>query len=173
MMGQKTMQPGVCRMCGQVGVALAPFRYCYLCLSRFGASTQVTMLMLAYNPTLPEEVVQRVLGRHCSEAVVSSIYQSVQALVEEERARSEEAARSQAGQWVRALPDCCIHTPNSLICRTVYPDPQDETVGTVLLARGKVPVFVVEGTQSKHWATSLSDARYLAHARVRGSERRR
>ncbi len=120
-MGQKTMQPGACRMCGQVGVALAPFRYGYLCLSRFGASTQVTMLMLAYNPTLPEEVVQR----------------------------------------------------NSLICRTVYPDPQDETVGTVLLARGKVPVFVVEGTQSKNWATSLSDARYLAHARVRGSERRR
>src|SRR5258708_35126066 len=101
MMGQKTMQPGVCRMCGQVGVALAPFRYCYLCLSRFGASTQVTMLMLAYNPTLPEEVVQRVLGRHCSEAVLSSIYQSVQALVVLGTARFEDASPSQAGQWAR------------------------------------------------------------------------
>jgi hypothetical protein len=160
-------------MCGQVGVALAPFRYCYACLSRFGTSTQVTMLMLAYNPTLPEGVVQRVLGRQCSEAVISGIYQSVQALVEEEIGHSEEAARSQAEQWVRALPDCCIHTPNSVISRTVYPDPQDETMGFVLLARGQVPVFVVEGTQRKHWATSLSHARYPAHVRGPGSKKGR
>ena len=146
-------------MCGEVGVALAPFRYCYLCFARFGTSTQVAMLMLAYNPTLPEEVVRRVLGRQCSEAVVSSIYQSVQALVE------EEGARSQTEQWATALPECCIHTRNSVIYRTVYLGQQGETVGFVLLARGQVPVYVVEGTQRKHWATSLSDARYLAHVR--------
>jgi hypothetical protein len=127
-MGQRIVQPGACRMCGQVGVALAPYRYCYLCFGRFGTSTQVTMLMLAYNPTLPEEVVRRVLGRQCSEAVVSSIYQSVQALVE------EEVARSQAEQWVTALPECCIHTRNSVIYRTVYLGQQDEQVGSVLLA---------------------------------------
>ncbi len=115
-------------MCDQVGVALAPYRYCYLCFGRFGSATQVTLLMLAYHPTLPEEVVRRVLGRHCDDVAVSDIYRTVQALVE------EEAARSQAEQWVTALPECCIHTRNAVIYRTVYLGQQGETVGTVLLA---------------------------------------
>ena len=46
--------------------------------------------------------------------------------------------------------------------RTVYVDQEDEERGTVLINGERVRVFVVEGTDGREWATSQSDALYLA-----------
>jgi len=62
----------------------------------------------------------------------------------------------------RELEDCRIHTRNSVIFRTVYGDQDDEEVGTVLINGERVRVFEVEGTDGREWATSQSDALYLA-----------
>src|SRR5437868_4345076 len=62
----------------------------------------------------------------------------------------------------KALEDCRIHTRTSVIFRTVYLDQEDEKQGTVLINGERVRVFVVEGTDGREWATSQSDALYLA-----------
>ena len=61
-----------------------------------------------------------------------------------------------------ALDDCRIHTRDSVIFRTVYVDQEDEEVGTVLINWERVRVFVVKNTDGREWATSHSDALYLA-----------
>ena len=64
----------------------------------------------------------------------------------------------------KVLDECRIHTRNSVIFRTVYVDreDEDEEVGTVLLNGERVRVFVVKNTNGREWATSRSDALYLA-----------
>ena len=52
----------MCRRCESVYYPLTPEGYCYLCLSQFGVATQITMLLLGYNPALTVEELQRCLG---------------------------------------------------------------------------------------------------------------
>src|SRR6266704_2218096 len=93
-----------------------------------------------------------------------------EALPEEQRQRLEEIIMLHESLWSSSpvprgrttLDDCRIHTRNSVIFRTVYLDRDEEEVGTVLINGGRVRVFVVKNTNGREWATSLSDALYLA-----------
>ena len=69
---------------------------------------------------------------------------------------------SPAPRGHQEVEDCRIHTRNSVIFRTVYVDQEDEEVGTVLINGERVRVFAVKNTDSREWATSLSNALYLA-----------
>ncbi len=93
-----------------------------------------------------------------------------EALGEEQRQMLEEIITFHESLWSsspvprgrKVLDDCRIHTRNSVIFRTVYVDQEDEEVGTVLINSERVRVFVVKNTDSCEWATSQSDALYLA-----------
>src|SRR5207302_8409151 len=92
------------------------------------------------------------------------------ALPEEQRRRLQEIITLHESLWSSSpvprgrvqLDDCHIHTRKSVIFRTVYVDQEDEEVGTVLINGEQVRVFVVKNTDGREWATSLSDALYLA-----------
>ena len=94
-------------------------------------------------------------------------------LLEEQRQLLEEIITLHESLWSSspvprgraALDDCRIHTRNSVIFRTVYVDREDEEVGTVLINGERVRVFVVKNTNGREWATSRSDASYLAARR--------
>ena len=96
-----------------------------------------------------------------------------EALTEEQRQLLEEIitlheslrSSSPVPRGRAALDDCRIHTRNSVIFRTVYLDRDEEVVGTVLINGERVQVFVVKNTDGREWATSLSDASYLAARR--------
>jgi len=93
-----------------------------------------------------------------------------EALPEEQRQLLEEIITLHESLWPSspvprgrtAFDDCRIHTRNSVIFRTVYVDRDDESVGTVLINGERVRVFVVEQTDGREWATTQSDASYLA-----------
>jgi len=92
------------------------------------------------------------------------------ALPEEQKQLLEEIITLHESLWSsspvprgrKAVDDCRIHTRNSVIFRTVYVDQEDEEVGTVLINGERVWVFVVKNADGREWATSLSDALYLA-----------
>ena len=98
------------------------------------------------------------------------------ALPEEQRPLLEEIITLHESLWSSspvprgrtALDDCRIHTCNSDIIKTVCLDRDEEEVGTVLINGERVRVFVVKKTDGREWATSQSDALYLA-ARRRGA----
>jgi hypothetical protein len=73
----------VCRTCRRADVPLTPVGYCYLCFSRFGSATQVAMFLLAYNPYLTIEDLQRCLGFE-SRALTEMICDPVRTLLDEE-----------------------------------------------------------------------------------------
>lgn len=94
-------------------------------------------------------------------------------LPEEARQLLEEIIALHESLWSSSLvprgcqvvEDCRIHTRNSVIFRTVYVDREEKERGTVLINGEKVQVFVVGGTDGREWATSQSDALYLAARR--------
>lgn len=145
----------MCRRCESTHYPLTPVGYCYLCLSQFGLATQIALLLMAYHPALSVEELQQCLrldSRETSEWIWNDV-----------RARLEEEVKQEG----LALPDCRIHTPNSVIYRTVYTERLEATVGVVKLNDGLRPVYVVLGTDFREWATSESDALYLGN-RKRG-----
>ena len=116
----------------------------------------------------PEETGMK---RARADGLLSLLVEEIgEALPEEQRQRLEEIIALHESLWSsspvprgrRELEDCRIHTRNSVIFRTVYGDQDDEEVGTVLINGERVRVFEVEGTDGREWATSQSDALYLA-----------
>jgi len=98
---------------------------------------------------------------------VSGVLPMEQKLVLEEILALHESlwSSSPAPRGQREVEDCRIHTHNSVIFRTVYLDQEDESVGVGLINGERVRVFVVKNTNGREWATSLSDASYLAARR--------
>ena len=72
-----------CRRCGGVHYPLTPVGYCYLCLSQFGLATQVAVLLLAYNPALSVEDLERCL-RLDNRATAEYVWHMIQHWLEEE-----------------------------------------------------------------------------------------
>jgi hypothetical protein len=145
----------VCRRCESGVYPLTPVGYCYLCLSRLGMTTQIALLVMAYNPAVTIEDLQQCL-RLDSRSTAEWVWN-------EARTRLEEEVKQEG----LVLPDCRIHTRNSVIYRTVYIERMEATVGVVKLNDGLRPVYVVPGTDSRVWATSESDALYLGNRRKR------
>ena len=141
-----------CRKCGATTrLPLAPCGYCYQCLSRFGAGTQVALLALAFNPSLTAVELKRLLGIE-SASLAQMLWDGVQALLAEQPFENS-----------LELEDRRIHTRNSVIFRTVYLSRPRASVGEVQLHDGRVPVYLVEGTDFFEWATDKHDALYLGN----------
>jgi hypothetical protein len=139
-----------CERCGSTHYPLTQAGYCYLCLSRFGAATQIVLLTLAYNPALTIEDVQHFLrleNRSMAEWVWN-----------EARMRLEGEAKQEG----LALPDRRIHTRNSVIYGTVFIERLEATVGVVKLHDELRPVYMVPGSDWREWATSKREALYLS-----------
>ena len=72
-----------CGRCGSAHYPLTSVGYCYFCLSQFGLATQVAVLLLAHNPSLLVEELQRCL-RLDSRATAEYVWQQVRVWLEEE-----------------------------------------------------------------------------------------
>ena len=145
------MAKTACRKCGQTRYSLAPFGYCYLCLSTFGVTVQASLLVLSLNPSLTAAELKKCVGLE-SASLAQLLWDTVQKLMQ--------------GQLVE-LDDCRIHTPNSVIYRTVTLDAVGAATGTVEINEQEVPVYVVLNTDFREWATSKMEASYLANSRKR------
>jgi hypothetical protein len=144
----------ICRRCSSARYPLTPVGYCYLCFSRFGSTTQIAMLLLAYNPSLSMEALQHCLGFD-NRATTEMICQPVRALLDEE-----------LKQGGLVLPDRRIHMRKRVIFATVHLRHLGATVGAVKINEEMRPVYVVPGTNSRDWATSESYALRLGKRRV-------
>jgi hypothetical protein len=143
----------ICRRCGSAAYPLTPVGYCYLCFSRFGSTTQIAMLLMAYNPYLSIEELQHCLGFD-TRATTEMICNPVRALLDEE-----------IKQDGLVLQDRRIHTRKRVICATVHLRHLGATVGAVKINEEMRPVYVVPGTNSRQWATSESHALHLGKRR--------
>lgn len=72
-----------CRRCGSAHYPLTPVGYCYLCLSQFGLATQVAILLLAYNPSLSVEDLERCL-RLDNRETAEYVWQMIRLWLEQE-----------------------------------------------------------------------------------------
>src|SRR5690242_12250729 len=136
----------ICRKCGSAHYPLTPARYCYLCFSRFGSATQVAMLLLAYNPYLTAEDLDRCL-RLENRGTAEYIWHQVRLRLDKE-VKSEELL----------LHDRRVHTQNSVIFATVHLRQLEATVGAVKINDVMQPVYAVPRTDSREWATSEAEA---------------
>ena len=140
-----------CRKCGSTRTPLASCGYCYLCLSTFGAGTQVALLALAFNPTLTAAELKHLLGIE-SASLAQMLWDGVRALLAEQPFENS-----------LELEDRRIHTRNSVIFGTVYLQRPRASVGEVQLHDGRTPVYLVQGTDFFEWATDKSHALYLSN----------
>lgn len=141
----------MCRRCESPYYPLTPVGYCYLCLSQFGLTMQIAILLMAYRPALTIEELQQCLrldSRSTAEWVWNEVHTRLEQEVEQEGL---------------ALPDRRIYTQSSVIYRTVYIERLEATVGAAKINEELQPVYEVPGTEGREWSTSERDALSLGN----------